>query len=719
MSIPFDEINRAALSRFSSLLKSWLPGGITIGREFKCGSINGEKGDSLSVNIDKGVWKDFADDMGGSDPVSLYAAIYNLTQAEAGKRLGAELGVYTNGQDYTPAPAYKSAPRIVDKPAPDDDWQPENPPDGTLAPDLRGYDKVYAYRDEEGRIIRYVCRREARGDKGKVFTPITWGYLKGLPGWHMKHPKVRSLYNLDQITMRINDPVMVVEGEKSADAAALLFPDYVVTTWSAGSAPTAIKVADWQPIAGRDVLIWPDNDLPGHKAAKLIKLALGHLKCRVLTLLVHDLPDKFDAADLETDDPRDWLTNHLPQEIAKAQPVVMAWQNQLQRNEREEPVSNLANVLLLFRCEAKLQFIVARDLMSRLTYVMNPIPGVVYDEPFTPKPIRDCDITSIQEWLQRNADLRFLGKETVFQAVDLRAWENAFHPIKDYLNGLTWDKIPRASKWLSYYFGVENSLYVSEVGKLFLISMVARIFEPGCKCDYMLVLEGFQGDKKSTAASILAGEWFSDHLPDIGHKDASQHLNGKWLIEVAEMHAISKAESTSLKAFLTRSVEKYRPPHGRSEVIEPRQCVFVGSTNKKSYLRDETGGRRFWPVVTGKIDIDSLKNDRDQLFAEAVALFKQGENWWPDREFEKLHINPQQESRFEQDAWEQAIGEYLDTKVTTHVLELARNALRLETPKVGTADQRRITSILERLGWEKGPKRNYGVLWNKSDAVTQ
>jgi predicted P-loop ATPase len=189
------------------------------------------------------------------------------------------------------------------------------------------------------------------------------------------------------------------------------------------------------------------------------------------------------------------------------------------------------------------------------------------------------------------------------------------------------------------------------------------------------------------------------------------HLRGKWLIEVGELSAMSKAETATLKAFVTRDTEKYRPSYGRLEVTEPRQCVFAGTVNEDEYLRDATGGRRFWPAKTGKIDLAALRQDRDQLFAEAVRLYREGVPWWPSPEFEAEHIKEEQEARYVEDPWRDAIAKHLEglSKKRVTVSDVAKDALMLEVAHTGQREALRIRNILTRLGWVQ--KRSHGVRW--------
>jgi predicted P-loop ATPase len=281
------------------------------------------------------------------------------------------------------------------------------------------------------------------------------------------------------------------------------------------------------------------------------------------------------------------------------------------------------------------------------------------------------------------------------------------------LDALAWDNTPRLETLFRIYFGAEDNDYTRGIGPLFFKAMVSRILNPGCKADYMVVLEGRQGILKSTACRILGGEWFSDGLPEIGAgKDASQHLRGKWLIEMSEMHAMGRAETADLKQFITRSVERYRPSYGPKEVVEPRQCIFIGTTNQYTYLRDETGGRRFWPVRCGDIDTDALQQDRAQIFAEAVHRVLQGETWWPDRDFEQQHIRPEQDARYEGDLWEDIVGPYLETKKQVTIHEVAKSAIGiLDEARMDRAVRLRIAAILRRLGWEEGKRTKKARLW--------
>ncbi|MCD9228944.1 VapE domain-containing protein [Ralstonia pseudosolanacearum] len=257
-----------------------------------------------------------------------------------------------------------------------------------------------------------------------------------------------------------------------------------------------------------------------------------------------------------------------------------------------------------------------------------------------------------------------VSKSMVVAAVGLLAHADQRHPVRVYLNSLAWDGAPRLDIWLTTFAGCEDDTYARHVGAKTLIGAVARIMEPGVKFDTMLVLEGDQGLRKSTLICALAPneEWFTDSLDgDLGSKDAAIGLAGKWLIEVPEMATLGRTRVEVVKSFLTRRVDHFRAPHAVRAEDHPRQCAFFGTINPEAdgrYLSDTTGGRRFWPVQVRRADVEALKTDRDQLWAEAVARYRAGEHWWLTDEVEIL-AKQQQADRQESNPWAEHVEQFL------------------------------------------------------------
>ncbi|QSQ18253.1 DNA primase [Myxococcus landrumensis] len=238
----------------------------------------------------------------------------------------------------------------------------------------------------------------------------------------------------------------------------------------------------------------------------------------------------------------------------------------------------------------------------------------------------------VANWIQRStySQLGLRPKaQTVAQQILAVAKRNSYDPVADYLKGLAWDGKSRLDELLVTYFGARGDAgYLRAVGSKWAISAVARALQPGCKVDTVMILEGPQGLRKSTAFRILGGRYFTDAYIDVTNKDSAMLASQYWLIELAELSTFRKSEDQALKAFITRTVDTYRPPYGRTNVQSPRRCVWVGTTNEDDYLRDPTGHRRFWPVRCSHIDTEALTRDRDQIWAEAVARLNQGESWW-------------------------------------------------------------------------------------------
>ncbi len=401
-----------------------------------------------------------------------------------------------------------------------------------------------------------------------------------------------------------------------------------------------------------------------------------------------------------------------------------AWFNRLRQDLVGTPERNEANVIIALTSDIAFAGVLAFDDFSQEIVVRQPLPWDDATGPF-PRPWEDADDVRTAEWLQlRGVNVAPL---VVGRAVGAVAREHRIHPVRDWLEHLRWDGTPRIETWTSIYLGVAPTAFHHTVGALWLISAVARIFRPGVKADHMLILEGPQGARKSTAIKVLAGEdWFTDELPELGSKDAAIHMQGVWIVEIAELDAIGRAEVSRIKAFLTRTTDRFRPPYGRYTVEVPRQCVFAGTVNPDTYLRDETGNRRFWPLRCGTIDIAALARDRDQLWAEAVHRFREGAIWWLDDPALLAEAAAAQEARYQADAWDARIDRWLthDTRSVNRghagwddwqdeeferpepihdvsVGEILECALGIEPAKWTKGDQMRVGAWLKSRDWER------------------
>jgi predicted P-loop ATPase len=360
------------------------------------------------------------------------------------------------------------------------------------------------------------------------------------------------------------------------------------------------------------------------------------------------------------------------------------------------------NVAIVLRCHRAWAGSLAYDELAATLVWLRPPPELADVRPIEPGPITETDHVVVQTWLARHFPTHrtgFFDRSTIELGMMHAARANSFHPIRDYLDGLVWDGTPRLDTLLIDHAGAEDSAYTRAVTAATFIAAAARVRKPGCKVDTMLILEGAQGIGKSSLLAHLAGlDWFDDHLPDLRDKDAPLHLRGRWLVEIAELDAMRSAETTRIKAFLSRQVDRFRPPYARCEVEVPRSCIFVGTTNATDYLSDGTGGRRFWPVAV-RSTIHPSAIDRDQVWAEADIRFRAGEAWHlPDDLGDTTAEH--QAARFIGDPWEDALRRELAGQARVTVPECL-GLLQIAPKDQRHVDSRRIAAVLRRLGFER------------------
>lgn len=390
--------------------------------------------------------------------------------------------------------------------------------------------------------------------------------------------------------------------------------------------------------------------------------------------------------------------------------------------------SNLHDIYYILKSHLDWEGVLAMDEFGqRIVKLKNP--------PFPEGEVGDwteIDDSRAANWLASTYKIKKVSTPTVVEAVQLVAHDNRFHPVRKYFDGLKWDGEKRLEDMLGEYIGASNKTpelmqYNRLISRIWMMSAVARIYQPGCKADYVLILEGEQRKGKSTFFDKLGGDWFSDTPFIVGDKDSYQNLAGKMIVELQEIDSFKKADAEKLKAFFSSRIDNYRPSYGRRAMKFPRQCVFAGTTNQNEYFRDMTGNLRYMPVYVRKLDTKYLLENRDQLWAEAVHLYKKGQQWlvdhpeeidpplelrwWPDDD--SLNLMARQQSMRETidpladdieiwldsqvDDWETGCGMAPVTikRILTDVMDVPSKAENM----VYKATQ--IGKILKKLGWQK------------------
>lgn len=334
----------------------------------------------------------------------------------------------------------------------------------------------------------------------------------------------------------------------------------------------------------------------------------------------------------------------------------------------------------------------------------------------------EVDSLAVQHYMQDALGIDRMGLDTVKGAIKLAAERDVRNCVKEYIERTAWDGTPRIDTMMHDVYHCADDIYTRAVSRNFWLMLVARVYRPGCKADNMVVLEGPQGIYKSTSLSIIGDGWFAEqHESAADPKAFAEVLKGKLLIEITEMDAFSRTEVTRIKSAITTQQDRYRIPYESTASDHPRQCVLVGTTNKDDWQRDETGGRRFWPIACkGFVDTAKLAAERDQLFAEALVRFKAGEPW---HEVPGVEAKAEQAKRFEADAWTDAIANWLVGKTEVTTMQIADRCLDLKLKDTDMAEQRRIGKVLRWLGWEKSQRKiggqNIKVWVSPADAYGQ
>jgi predicted P-loop ATPase len=318
------------------------------------------------------------------------------------------------------------------------------------------------------------------------------------------------------------------------------------------------------------------------------------------------------------------------------------WKAELEYTKSGKLLCNIANIILILENDPALAGHIVHDLFTGMDSAKDGLPWNKNANQWT-----DTDDANLRVWLEKHYDIT--GKEKIADALTAVLTRHSYHPIRDYLSGLTWDGVPRLDSIIIDYMGAEDSELNRAMSRKHFVAAVARVFNPGCKYDYCLIMSGAEGIGKSTLLRVMGGRWFNDSITTLEGKEGMEQLRRAWVVELGELSSIKRSDVEQVKAHLSKQVDIYRAAYARRVLEHPRQCVFCGTTNEALFLKGDTGNRRFWviPVVAELRKYrdwsEAIRRDRDQLWAEAVHYYKQGEPLYLSEELEAQAKQRQQD----------------------------------------------------------------------------
>jgi predicted P-loop ATPase len=566
--------------------------------------------------------------------------------------------------------------------------------------DLEGNPLVLVKRSDNGRGERYFSQWHYEGNK----------LVKGLGNLDRSQIPV-YLYSLVRKAIRNGDSIWVVEGESCAVTLNQLFKgtgNFATTNLGGGG---KWQDSDTECLSGaKQVIVCPDQDKPGKKHAEKVaeKLQAAGIPFQWCfpdpsNWEWKDLPDKggFDVAD--------WIRKGATtDQVLASVRTDSLWREQLPTVKSESPVSHS----LKWDFEGSVdednsEPLVRLDSRKLYQYISTKFGKRLRFNELTKEVELDGEEFDLSYcYLDLAIDHGIKASKDIAIDVFLKAAKgNSYHPVRDYLEkaAKAYEKHAISIDDLSTrYFGTKNPLYDSFV-KNTLIGAVARIFQPGCDMQNALVLQGKPGVRKSTFFKVLTGEdWFNDNFKDGSNADNLMVLHSHWIIEWGEIEKVlNKSKACDLKPFITCTKDNFRQPYDRRSHGIKRQQILVGSTNETEFLKDPTGNRRYWviPVAVPAINIDQLKQERDQLWAAAVWAYRRGERWDLTPEQEKMAA--ENNERFtSSDVWDDVIAEYCEDKNQVTIREILSNALNIDISLQDRRGERRVSTYLTRTGWE-------------------